>query len=85
MTECDLSKLVWRRSSACDDSQCIEVALADKVVLVRDSKDKWGKILAFSYPEWRAFTSGMRDNKSVSACRRPVTDGNDLVDLGGSE
>ncbi|MFK3982524.1 DUF397 domain-containing protein [Micromonospora sp. NPDC050397] len=55
----DFSQAVWRkssRSSGSGNGDCVEVAdnLAD-VVLVRDTKDREGEMLAIAPAAWRAF------------------------------
>jgi hypothetical protein len=47
-------RLLWRKSSMCGSSTCVEVAKGDKDVFVRDSK-KPDVVLAFSPQEWEAF------------------------------
>ena len=52
----------WQTGSYSGQSgSCVEVArnLAEAVV-VRDSKDRGGPVLAFSPEEWRAFTTAMK-------------------------
>lgn len=39
---------------------CVEVAKRDGQVAVRDSKDKSGPVLRFSYVEWEAFLYGAK-------------------------
>jgi Domain of unknown function (DUF397) len=52
----------WRRSSACTgaDATCVEVAVRDGQVVVRDSKDADGPTLCFTAVEWSAFVRGIR-------------------------
>jgi Domain of unknown function (DUF397) len=50
----------WRRSSHCSDSSCVEVAWSGEEVLVRDSKDPDGPMLAFSRRQWAEFLEGVR-------------------------
>lgn len=51
----------WRKSSYSDGNggQCVEVA-ADDVVLVRDTTDRTGVILALSAKAWERFTTSLR-------------------------
>jgi hypothetical protein len=56
----DLTAAAWRTSSLCDLNGCVEVALLDDQVAVRDAKDRTGPILLFSAPEWDAFVGGVR-------------------------
>ncbi|MET8333482.1 DUF397 domain-containing protein [Streptosporangium canum] len=67
---------IWRKSSQsnANGGQCVEVALADtphlgtdptpdadRLFLVRDSKDPDGPVLAFSPAEWDAFLTTIKD------------------------
>jgi hypothetical protein len=46
----------WLKSSYSGNTgNCVEVAMAGRVVAVRDSKDPAGPQLAFAPHEWRAF------------------------------
>jgi len=51
---------VWRRSSSCDSSQCVEVGHAPSEVLLRDSKDPDGPWLTFAPGVWSAFLAGLK-------------------------
>jgi hypothetical protein len=52
----------WRKSSRCDTSACVEVALLrGEGALVRDTKEAGGPILRFSRTEWGAFLTAIRD------------------------
>jgi hypothetical protein len=59
----DLSHAVWRKSSRSGVGGCVEVALLDSQVAVRDSKDRHGPVLLFSPTEWEAFLGGARDGE----------------------
>ena len=52
----------WRRSrfSQGADATCVEVAVEERSVSVRDSKDPTGPVLRFSVAEWRVFLLGVR-------------------------
>jgi hypothetical protein len=56
------STLVWRKSSAtADQGNCVEIACDTGIaregpsLLVRDSRDPSGAVLAFSPAQWSAF------------------------------
>lgn len=51
----------WHKSVASDDGGCVEIAYADGLIGVRDSKDPNGPFLTFNRHEWDAFTTGIRD------------------------
>jgi hypothetical protein len=56
----DLPAAAWRTSTLCDLNGCVEVALLDGQVAVRDAKDRAGPVLVFSVREWEAFVGGVR-------------------------
>jgi Domain of unknown function (DUF397) len=56
----DLSSAVWRKSTLSAYDNCVEVAVVDGQIAVRDSKDRQGPVLVFSSAEWQAFTCGVR-------------------------
>jgi hypothetical protein len=56
----DLSRAEWRKSSYSGTNGCVEVALAEDGVAVRDSKDPGGASLVFSVQEWHSFLAGVR-------------------------
>jgi uncharacterized protein DUF397 len=56
----DLSKIIWRKSTYCANGDCVEVALLEEEVLVRDSKNPHGPTLHFTPIEWEAFLKGAR-------------------------
>ena len=55
-----LSRPAWRKSSHSHVTNCVEVAFTDTGVAVRDSKDRSGPVLNFTYAEWSAFLAGAR-------------------------
>jgi Domain of unknown function (DUF397) len=57
------SALTWRKSSysGTNGGQCVEVA-ASGHVLVRDTEDRAGAVLAFSAEAWRKFTTWTNNN-----------------------
>ena len=61
----DLSRAVWRKSSAsgpnCDN--CVEVAFVGDAIAVRDSKNPGGPALIFTQSEWDAFVGGAKDGE----------------------
>jgi hypothetical protein len=54
----DLAKPDWRKSSYSTGggSNCVEVATTSTLVIVRDSKQTDGAVLAFNPRAWRRFT-----------------------------
>ena len=52
----DGNGIVWRTSSyTAGSGNCVEVATAAGTVLVRDTKDREGPVLAVPATAWRAF------------------------------
>lgn len=59
------STLVWRKSRASGgNSECVEIALSNSSVLVRDSGDRLGTRLTFSPAQWRGFVRRVKDGKT---------------------
>jgi hypothetical protein len=56
----DPARNVWTKSSASTSSDCVEVALDERGVRVRNSRDPSGAMLVFSPSEWMAFLTGVR-------------------------
>lgn len=51
----------WRKSRYSGNSaNCVEMAKANGLVSVRDSKDRAGHVLVFMHGEWEAFLVGAR-------------------------
>jgi hypothetical protein len=61
----DLSRAVWRTSSASDphSDNRVEVAFVDDAIAVRDSRHPEGPILLFTQAEWDAFVGGAKDGE----------------------
>ena len=57
--------LIFRKSthSQYQWNPCVEVAIGDDFVAVRDSKDPEESILQFSHDEWKAFLNGVKDGE----------------------
>ena len=53
----------WRTSSysGSNGGQCVEVAASGRI-LVRDTKDRAGAVLAFTPDAWRAFGAAIKDS-----------------------
>ncbi|MGK5681016.1 DUF397 domain-containing protein [Actinoplanes sp. URMC 104] len=53
--------LTWRKSTRSGAAgHCVEVATVPSSVLVRDSKDVTGPVLAFGDADWAGFIAGVR-------------------------
>ena len=61
------SALIWRKSKASTaDGGCVEIACAGETVLLRDSRNPSGPILAFSPAHWSAFLRHIRNAEPSS-------------------
>jgi Domain of unknown function (DUF397) len=55
------SQPVWRVATYTGgNGNCVEVADATRVVLVRDTKDRGGAVLSIPAGAWQAFTDGLK-------------------------
>ncbi|HYT09831.1 MAG TPA: DUF397 domain-containing protein [Mycobacteriales bacterium] len=51
----------FRKSSfSAPDAGCVEVGVSSGRILVRDTKDRGGAVLAFTEYEWNAFVRGVQ-------------------------
>jgi hypothetical protein len=61
MAMVDLTRAAWHKSSrSSGNGNCVEVAVVDEVVAVRDTKDRSGPMLVFAAAEWQAFVAGAK-------------------------
>lgn len=59
MTGLDLARATWRTSRrSSGNGNCVEVAILDDAVAVRDTKDRPGPVLVFRPAGWTAFVAG---------------------------
>jgi hypothetical protein len=59
------STLQWRKSSASDAApNCVEIASTGPSVVVRDSRDPSGALLAFTSAHWSAFLERVRSGEA---------------------
>lgn len=58
------SPVTWRKStySGGNGSDCVEVGQSADAVLVRDTKDRAGAVLAVSADAWRRFAAVVRES-----------------------
>jgi Domain of unknown function (DUF397) len=52
--------LEWRKSGWCDGGACIEVAIQGRAILLRNSVDPDGPVLALTHGAWRDLITGIR-------------------------
>jgi Domain of unknown function (DUF397) len=52
----------WRTASrTCDGGACVEAGNGTAVVVVRDTEDRSGPVLAFGTAAWAAFTANLKE------------------------
>jgi hypothetical protein len=58
----DMSSATWRKSSysGANGGNCVEIAAAARTVVVRDSKDPDGPVLAFRPNDWERFADRVK-------------------------
>ena len=53
--------VTWRKSSySANGDECVEVAVSQPEVLIRDTKDRAGGTIAVPPAQWRSFLSRLR-------------------------
>lgn len=61
MTDLNPDGIPWRKSSwSVGDGHCIEIAIMDSTVLIRDSKDRKGPILTLSVAAWHSLVQAIK-------------------------
>jgi len=61
LAQFELRQLTWRKAQcSMNNGDCVEVAVADGKVVVRDSKNPDGTWLVYDAPSWRAFLENAR-------------------------
>lgn len=64
MTDSEQSDITWHKSTASGgQGNCVEVAVMDNAVLVRNSQDPLGSVLSFTCREWVAFLEGVNNGE----------------------
>lgn len=72
MSDSEPSGAVWRKSTASNEGDCAEVAFVACSVLMRQSHDPSGPVLAFTHSEWTAFLAGVRNGEFNLAGNAPA-------------
>jgi hypothetical protein len=57
--------VVWHKSSFSANGDCIEVAIQDDSVLIRDTKNRSGGTVSASSSAWQEFIQGIQSNKTI--------------------
>jgi hypothetical protein len=61
VADCDETVLAWRKSTRSNSGGCVEMALSNQVVLLRDSKRPEGPVLSVSPGVWAALLARVRN------------------------
>jgi Domain of unknown function (DUF397) len=61
MADWDETALAWRKSTRSNSGGCVEMALSDRVVFLRDSKLPEGPVLSVSPRAWAALVARVRN------------------------
>ena len=61
--QAEFAEALWRKSVHSGDGGCVEVAIVDHAVGVRDSKNPGGHSLVFTPREWSAFIKGVKSGE----------------------
>jgi hypothetical protein len=60
----ELGGLNWRKAQcSVNNGECVELARADGMIAIRDSKDPAGPVLMYSPAEWQAFLHGAKSGE----------------------
>jgi predicted secreted Zn-dependent protease len=59
----DRVSAVWRRSTFCADTTCVEVAVTPTEILMRDAKNPARQPLAFDQATWQDFVRGVESGE----------------------
>jgi hypothetical protein len=63
LAEPEEQSIVWRKSTVSNTGGCVEVAVRDGSVLIRDSKNPGGAVLSLSSAVWSAFLGYARSGE----------------------
>ncbi|MBB4705705.1 DUF397 domain-containing protein [Sphaerisporangium siamense] len=62
----------WRTAARCTTKNCVEVAIVDGLIAVRDSKDPANPALLYTESEWQVFIDGAKNGEfDVQSLKRP--------------
>ncbi len=62
MVDFEESCITWRKSTASNSAGCVEFAVTDESVLIRDSVNPGGPVLRVSTAAWSAFLTSLADS-----------------------
>ena len=65
MLKKNLTAVVWRKSSFSAAGSCIEVAIQNDSILIRDTKNRSGGTISASSSAWQEFIQAIQGNKPI--------------------
>jgi hypothetical protein len=63
------SQPAWRKSTRSLNGDCVEIAITNTIIWIRDSKDPDGVKLSFAADNWRHFIAGLVDEPNLISHR----------------
>jgi hypothetical protein len=69
LAESEEQSIAWRKSTASNSGSCVEVAIHDGSVLVRDSMNPVRAVLKLSPTAWSAFLAFTRSDPAIRVVR----------------
>jgi hypothetical protein len=64
VTDSEQSEITWQKSTASGgQGNCVQVAVVDGSILVRNSRDPLSSVLSFTRQEWAAFLEDVTNGK----------------------
>jgi hypothetical protein len=58
-----LGELSWRVARRCNGGNCVRIASTGEMIVIGDSKNPDGPVLAYSRSEFKAFAEGIRQGE----------------------
>jgi uncharacterized protein DUF397 len=75
VSEPEHGSLAWHKSSKSDTNNCVEVAVGQESVYVRNARDRSGPVLTFLHNEWAAFLAGVHNGEFELPATPAVAEG----------
>jgi hypothetical protein len=57
--------VIWRKSSFSVNGDCVEIAIQNESVLIRDTKDRNGGIISVSCSAWRELIQAIQRENNI--------------------
>jgi predicted secreted Zn-dependent protease len=59
----DRDRVSWRKATRSGSGNCVQVAVVEGLVLVRNSRNPDGELLTYTPGEWHAFLDGAKQGE----------------------